>query len=160
MPRKVTPTDPKPCERCGVLFNRKRFRLAIEDLGAFRKRQYCSLRCANSRGVRSLSSSAQHRISQKFRKPHCEQCGKSPPRRSSLHAHHINKDWTDHRSENLLTLCVACHLRLHNTKPKGPCRICGIPSMRRGFCGPHYRKLLKSGTLLRLRFTDSGKGIQ
>jgi hypothetical protein len=36
---------------------------------------------------------------------------------AGLHAHHIG-DPTDHSEDNLLSLCVSCHMRYHRSKEK------------------------------------------
>jgi len=144
MPRKPMPDPEKYCERCGERMQRKRYNGTLEDMTRFRKRKYCSLRCANSRGIRSTKSGQQHTISRRLRKQHCECCGKTPSRRQHLHAHHINGDWLDHRPENIKTLCVGCHLRLH-TKPSRPCVVCGEKSRKHKMCQKHFQRWKKYG---------------
>lgn len=150
MPRKPMPDPEKYCERCGVLLRRKRYGKTLEDMGRFRSRKYCSLRCSNSRGIRSLSSTRQHTISQAKRKQWCERCGEMPERKSLLHVHHINKDWADHSAANLTTLCIVCHLGLHK-KEKGVCKVCQEPVKGHGLCMKHYQRWKKYGDPLLTR---------
>lgn len=118
----VKPTPEKRCLMCDARFQRKRCTTGVlEDYGAFLRRQFCSLSCANSRSKGGLSRKAFHNRARKLRKPNCEACG-SPHRR---HAHHKNEDWTDNRPENIQTLCVFCHQFWHSmhrrrgVKPSG-----------------------------------------
>lgn len=145
MPRKPLPDPEKYCKRCGTRLFRKRYGGTLEDMAVFRRRAYCSLRCANSRGVRGQSFSAQHTISRKQRKPSCESCGTVPEDSRQLHVHHINGDWKDHRPENLRTLCIRCHLPPHNRKPPVPCRCCEQNARKRGMCQKHYQRWRKYG---------------
>lgn len=39
----------------------------------------------------------------------CEWCGFTPEHRCQLDVDHINGDNSDHREENLQTLCANCH---------------------------------------------------
>lgn len=145
MPRKPMADPIKHCERCGKLLRRKRYGDVLEDMTRFKARRFCSLRCANSRGIWGQSSSTQHRISAKLRKKRCESCGKVPPR-GQLHVHHINGDWRDHRAENLQTLCIGCHLgKGHNKKEPKLCKVCEQPSRRLGMCQKHYQRWKKYG---------------
>ena len=144
MPRKPIPDPEKYCLRCGVRLYRKRYNGVLEDMGSFLQRKYCSLHCANLRGIRSGNTKSQHRISLQFRKARCELCGKIPEKSQHLHVHHINGDWTDHRLENLQTLCVSCHLKLH-TKPATRCKVCGKKARRHKMCQKHYQRSKKYG---------------
>jgi hypothetical protein len=110
MPTPPKADPPKNCARCGCTLQRKRYGARLEDRTVYLRRRFCSSRCANTRGVWGQSSTAQHRVSQRFRKPHCESCGETPSNSRLLHVHHINGSWRDHRPENLLTLCIRCHL--------------------------------------------------
>lgn len=50
----------------------------------------------------------------------CELCGEE-----AKHVHHINKNKSDHRIENLMSICVPCHSKIHaidKRKPKGTSR--------------------------------------
>lgn len=144
MPRKPKKGPEKFCLKCGTLLQRKRYNGRMEDMNRFLQRKFCSLHCANSRGIRSKKLGQQHTISQKLRKTHCEFCGRTPIRSQHLHAHHINGNWTDHRPENIQTLCVGCHLGLHKPKRK-KCKICGEPAKGHGMCLKHYQRWKKYG---------------
>ena len=119
-PAKTTPE--MRCSMCGVRLQRKRFNGRLEDYGAFKKRRFCSLSCANSRTKGGLSRKAFHAQARKYRKTACECCGG----KARLQVHHINEDWTDNRPTNLQTLCVFCHQfwhathRRHGVKPSTP----------------------------------------
>jgi len=145
MPMKSKSDPEKYCERCGILLRRKRYGSTLEDMTRFLSRKYCSSRCSNSRGVLSQSFTQQHKISVKFRKERCALCGNTPINSGHLHVHHINGDWKDHRPENLQTLCVGCHLSLHN-RGRGPkCKYCETKSRRHGMCQKHYQRWKKYG---------------
>ena len=154
MPRKSTPDPEKYCERCGKRLRRNRYGKTLEDMTRFKCRKFCSLRCANSRGIRSMSSTQQHKLSARFRKPRCELCGVVPPK-SQLHVHHINKNWRDHRPENLQTLCIKCHLQIaHPRKPAIPCKVCGKKSRRHSMCQKHFQRWKKYGNPLMTKVRD------
>ena len=144
MPRQRKPDPEKFCERCGLLMQRMRYGQTLEDLTRFKARRFCSLHCANSRGVRSQSSSSQHRISAKSVKPQCESCGA----KRHLHVHHKNGDWRDHKPDNLQTLCIRCHLGDAHKKPEKLCSVCGKKSRRLGMCQKHYQRAKKYGNPL------------
>lgn len=101
------------CERCGRRLARKRFNGRLEDLTLFMRKKFCSLRCANTRGNWGESLTARHRVSSRHRKPCCENCGTAPPNLKHLHVHHKNLDYHDNREENLTTLCMSCHMKMH-----------------------------------------------
>lgn len=101
----------KRCTMCGTRLQRKRYNSQLEGFGAFSRRQFCSLSCANSRSKGGKSRKAYHARARKFRKQACECCGA----KLRLHVHHINEDWTNNSPENLQTLCVFCHQFWHAT---------------------------------------------
>lgn len=111
MPRAAETTPETRCSMCGVRLQRKRFNGRIEDYGAFKKRRFCSLSCANSRTKGGLSRKAFHAQARKQRKPACKCCGG----KFRLQVHHINEDWKDNARTNLQTLCVFCHQFWHAT---------------------------------------------
>ena len=148
MSRPALPDPEKYCERCGKRLFRKRYNGTLESNLAFRRRRYCSLRCAKSRGIHTMNSTSQHKISQAFRKARCERCGVKPKRKASLHVHHKNGDWTNHQPENLETLCIGCHLgRGHCKVESKPCRVKGCKGKARwrGMCGKHWQRFKKYG---------------
>lgn len=153
MPRTPKPSPEKSCMRCGSPLQRKRYNKTLEDMGRFQRRKFCSLRCANSRGIRSQSFAQQHVISAKFVKPQCESCGKT----TRLHVHHVNGNWKDHRAENLKTLCCGCHLSLHNKKEPKPCKHCSQNSRKHGMCQKHFQRWKKYGDPFLTKVKINGK---
>lgn len=53
---------------------------------------------------------------QDLKKDYCENCGFQAQHRCQLDLDHVNGDRTDHRPENLQTLCANCH-RLKSYQP-------------------------------------------
>ena len=102
----------KPCECCGNQIARKRFGSRLEDASAFRKRRFCSLSCANTRGNWGFSATARRRAAHKMVKTFCERCGNLHHR---LHVHHRDQSIQNNSPENLETLCPSCHKIAHNT---------------------------------------------
>ena len=100
----------KSCKRCGQAMERKRFNGRLEDLGAFKRRKYCSLPCANMRD-RPSHWETYHWRARKHRQGQCEGCGST----EKLHAHHVDGKPQNNAPENIQTLCVYCHNFLHAT---------------------------------------------
>lgn len=112
-------TDPiRMCAWCGAELKRKRFSTGrLEDRGRFLKRQYCDTECQRLAQIDPAASNRQTMYSRsaKYRKTSCERCGAT----ERLHVHHIDKDITNNVPANLLTLCAACHNRLHAAERQG-----------------------------------------
>lgn len=106
------PDPEKRCSRCGKRMRRKVYGERLEDFTAFVSRRYCSLSCANSRGV--LSRAGAYARSRKKRKQSCEACGYS----EQLHVHHLDGDHMNMENDNLQTLCIFCHMFWHNTQSR------------------------------------------
>ena len=87
-----------------------RFGKWSEDLGGFKRRKYCSLKCANTR-VRPSHWGTYHWRARKHRKSYCEACGST----ELLHAHHVDGNPKNNSKQNIQTLCVYCHNFLHAT---------------------------------------------
>jgi len=100
----------KCCARCGTEYRRQIFNGRLEDLGAFKRRKYCSLTCANTK-VRPSHWETYHWRARKHRGPLCEACGST----ARLHAHHVDGKPENNAAENIQTLCVFCHGFLHAT---------------------------------------------
>ncbi len=106
------PDPEKRCMICGCRLQRRRMPSGrLEDLGAFLRRQFCSLSCANSRAKGGTSRKAYHAQARKHRKTECESCGCQ----TRLHVHHLNEDWRNNDPSNLQTLCIFCHQFWHAT---------------------------------------------
>ena len=97
--------------------------------------------------------------SRKLREKQCEICKST----SMLCGHHINKDWTDNRPENIKTLCFSCHTSLHHKqgdimpkKEKMPCIVCGKQSYRstERLCNTHRTRMRRYGNPLVVRKWD------
>lgn len=116
MPRSAKPTPEKRCEICTAPMRRKRSKRGVlEDFGAFMRRRFCSLSCANSREKGGTSSTTFHRRAGKARKPVCERCSRSHPK---LHVHHQDENPSNNSPGNLKTLCPSCHKLLHLEQSK------------------------------------------
>ncbi len=98
-----------------------------------------------------MNFTSQHEISRAFVGPRCESCGAT----ESLHVHHINEDWTDHRPENLKTLCINCHLSIHRRKAP-PCIVCGAKSRKHKMCQKHYQRWKKHGDPFLVKVRQEG----
>lgn len=98
----------KTCGWCGRKMLRKRYGKQLEDLTVFKRRKFCSLSCANSR--KEVGYSGHSRRARKHLRESCEICGG----KKMLAAHHMDKDRTNNLPENIQTLCVICHAKLHH----------------------------------------------
>lgn len=107
--------DPiKRCEKCGVLITRNRFTTGrLEDRTIFLKRKFCSKKCQNLAQIKKGTTNKQTMMerARKFKKDKCHYCGN----RDRLHIHHIDKNILNNSEDNLMTLCVTCHNRIHAT---------------------------------------------
>jgi hypothetical protein len=102
-------TPDRVCEYCGKRFNRYRYQGRIEDRGAFMRRKFCSLPCANRR--KQVGRQGWLWRARRFRSKACGACGI----RIRLQVHHADGDITNLSPANLQTLCVWCHRFLHHT---------------------------------------------
>jgi hypothetical protein len=87
---------------------RKRYANRLEDLGAFKRRKYCSLSCANTKTTVGYHGESWR--AKKHKSSSCELC-------ESTHlvaAHHCNENRSDNEPENLQTLCASCHSWWHH----------------------------------------------
>jgi len=110
MPQKRKLDPEKFCEYCGAKMERKVYNGVLEDMGAFMRRKYCSLTCANSK-KHPKHWTTFHLRAAKFKKGFCESCGC----KTSLQAHHIDQNPENNTSENIQTLCKHCHDFWHTT---------------------------------------------
>ncbi len=63
-------------------------------------------------GISSYSSGWTHSLKKKIKlrdKNQCKLCNK----RERLHVHHIDFTKSNHHPNNLITLCISCHRRIH-----------------------------------------------
>jgi len=103
---------PKPCENCGGMMTRKKYRGRLEDRAVFERRRFCSLSCANTRT--DISKSGWLWRVKKYRKKNCEACGIA----ERLQVHHVDgnhKNTNQKNQKNLQTLCIWCHRFIHHT---------------------------------------------
>jgi 5-methylcytosine-specific restriction endonuclease McrA len=126
----IVPTQPKHCEICGTIFQRKRFQSGrLEGLGVFLRRRFCSLSCANSQSKGGGSRTRSHVRARQHLKQCCERCGST----QKLHVHHADENWKNNEQNNLQTLCESCHRSWHATqrargvKPAGRMPAEGFP---------------------------------
>ena len=100
--------QPKSCGHCKTPMVRTRYGGRLEDMGAFKRRKYCSLTCANTRD-RPSHWETYHWRARKHRKSSCEACGST----ENLHAHHVDGRPRNNEPANIQTLCLFCHNFLH-----------------------------------------------
>ena len=108
---KRKPDPEKVCPICGNAIMRKRYGKRLEDLGAFKRRKYCSRACmAKAQFKAELAGlSAARKRSKPFLKHQCEICGTE----ENLQAHHKDMNPYNNSKENIMTLCARCHTKLH-----------------------------------------------
>lgn len=104
----------KPCEHCGSSMHRRHYGARLEDAGAFKRRRFCSLSCANSQEKGGDSLTTYRRRAGRARKTACERCSKGHRR---LHVHHLDENPANNDPVNLITLCPSCH-RLCHARPR------------------------------------------
>lgn len=107
MPVPPKPDPVKHCETCGNFMARKRFNGRLEDRGVFLRRRHCSLSCANTR--KDVVKDTLHWRARRQRAEACTDCGTT----ERLHVHHKDRNPANNTSNNLVTLCASCHLKLH-----------------------------------------------
>ncbi|MCH1964374.1 HNH endonuclease signature motif containing protein [Clostridium perfringens] len=141
--------DPiKYCKFCGKQLFRKRFNGRLEDLGVFKRRKYCSVKCMKldylNIGENNSNWSNSHttaRIINKeiLKKNKCELCEKT----GKLDVHHIDGNFQNNSIDNLQILCRSCHNKIH--KNKKVCKVCGEKHRALGYCNKHYIQYKKYG---------------
>lgn len=110
MPTKAKDVAGKHCEVCNILMHRKRFKSRIEDYGCFKRRRFCSLRCANSRLKGGTSDTQYRKRARQNVGMLCESCGSN----QKLHVHHVDCDPSNNEQSNHQTLCESCHHSWHS----------------------------------------------
>ena len=130
MGRKRKAEPEKYCLICGIRLERKRMgeNGRLEDLGVFKRRNHCSLKCANTR-MRPSHWGTYHWRARKHRKLLCEACGWM----EHLHAHHVDGKPENNEKENIQTLCVYCHNFLHATAERSGWTEPGRPPVLQGW---------------------------
>lgn len=156
MGRPRIPDPEKNCLHCSALLVRKRYGEQLEDMGRFRQRKFCDLRCMGLH--KTKPPTVKHRIYCQASKAiplkaNCERCGGT----ARLGRHHLNQNPTDNRPENVQTLCASCHTKWHweHGKPKrskARCSVCGRPAARRGLCQKHWFRFAKYGDPLLTKY--------
>lgn len=112
MARAMLIDPPKLCQTCGAPFNRGRLTTGrLEDRGSFLKRRFCGKKCQAEAQVKPGATHKQTMMSRarKHKKAFCENCAA----KTRLHIHHVDHQIANNSPENLATLCVLCHNRLH-----------------------------------------------
>lgn len=143
------PTPERYCAFCGKKLERKIFKSKREDLSIFNKRKYCNRECMKKAYVRNGAThqdySSAHHTSRKIvylienREAKCQLCGAI----RNIDIHHIDGNYGNNHSENLMVVCRSCHMKIHRQKPV--CRICGKPVKGLGLCDKHYQRFKKYG---------------
>lgn len=116
------PTPIKYCQYCGKKLERKRFKRKWEDLGVFSKRKYCDMECMRKAFI------ADNKTNQKYSPAHhtarmqvylkegrkriCEICGST----KNIDVHHIDKNYNNNSSDNLMIVCRSCHMKIHRQR--------------------------------------------
>ena len=163
MPRIASPDPLKKCHHCSQTMIRKRYGKTLEDMGAFRRRKFCSRICMALAMTRPNPTrwTVQKRV-RRFLQTKCESCGTT----HRLAIHHRDKNWQNNEPLNLATLCMSCHTSWHHKqgdiltrKLKPPCLVCGKPSYRRSLCSTHRTRLRRSGHPLFIR-TERGLSMR
>ena len=109
----IKSTPEKHCEHCGNAFHRKRCKSGrLEDAGAYLRRRFCSLSCANSQYKGGDSRTRSHVRARKHLASSCAACGST----KNLYVHHADENWKNNSPGNLQTLCESCHKSWHATR--------------------------------------------
>ena len=149
MHEKAKPTPIKYCEYCGKKLERKDYGRRLEDLGVFKKRKYCNIDCMkkafikqgkNNQGYSPAHHTARKIIYTIYNKEYkCEKCGST----KNVDVHHIDGDYTNNNSDNLMLLCRSCHNKIHRKETK--CKYCDKKVKAFGLCNKHYIMFKKYG---------------
>lgn len=101
-------TESKTCQKCGSIFNRRRFGKRLEDFTRWNQRLYCSKQCSYIR-PEIIHKSSFHRLARNFQEKQCATCRST----ENLDVHHKDGNWKNNDPKNLETLCHSCHMKLH-----------------------------------------------
>lgn len=101
---------PKPCKGCGVEMTRKTFNGRLEDMGVFKRRQFCGLPCQKAHSLKpTIKPKSYHCRARKHRAVTCADCGTM----ERLQVHHLDGNPANNIRDNLMTLCISCHTKWH-----------------------------------------------
>jgi 5-methylcytosine-specific restriction endonuclease McrA len=117
-------TDPvKDCATCGIRLQRKTYNGRLEDMGAFRRRKFCSLQCSSASFAKDVLSNSKSycKRARPFLGTSCEACGVT----TRLQAHHIDSNRRNNSPENIQTLCISCHVSHHHRARRAGLTVAG-----------------------------------
>ena len=101
---------PKPCRGCGTEMTRKTFNGRLEDLGVFKRRQFCGRPCQRAHAQRpTIKPKSYHWRARRYRESACSDCGAT----ERLQVHHLDGNPANNIRGNLMTLCISCHTKWH-----------------------------------------------
>lgn len=154
----------KYCEYCGKKLERKRFPSGtLEDFTVFTKRKYCDMKCAGRAKLKvgkktnqswsNAHTTARKMASMTMDMETCQMCGK----KGKMDVHHIDGDYQNNSSDNLMIICRSCHNKIHKTN--NVCKICGAPVKGLGYCDKHYQRFKKYNNPLMVKRCN-GKYIE
>jgi uncharacterized protein YlaI len=133
--------------------------------GRWQSRKFCSVKCAARHRYKNnaLNKSMIYRRSESVNPlgKNCEMCGAT----ESLDRHHKDENPLNNEPSNVMTLCDACHTKLHwatgkKAKPKTLCVVCGAAAKGRGYCLKHFQRFKKYGDpLLKKKSLGLGKFV-
>ena len=164
MARPITPMEPRNCAHCGKTMERKRYNGKLEDRSRYKERKYCNYTCMGKAKQIGDKVTIQYsrRQSAKTVREKCEICEAS---NKTLQVHHKNGNPLDNATENLQTLCVSCHQKVHSQRytEEGDlktCSICEEPVAKggKGWCNKHYLRWKVHGDPLLKKKQVKGKG--
>jgi hypothetical protein len=133
------------CLQCGAILVRREGQPASN----FKKQKFCNHKCCGIYQQKvNATQPALCRRAFIYKKEKCESCGAS----EHLCVHHIDGNEANNIPENIRTLCLSCHNKLHRlqgdivNKEAASCSICGNKNTRNGLCPKHYARYKKTGS--------------
>lgn len=148
----------KNCLNCGAELAPKAVnsrKTKTESPAVFARRKYCDRACMAAAMVKDpmtlTRSYSNQKLAYKFMKAACEMCG-TP---DTLTVHHEDRNWRNNEPSNIRTLCASCHTSHHHSRgdivqkqEKPPCKHCGKPSYRSGYCNTCRTRIRRTGNPL------------